>query len=240
GRLIEHLKKIGEYENTIFVFFSDNGPEGANRAELERWQTWFEEEGIDNSYENMGKPNSFITLNKGWVQASSTPFLWFKGRVSEGGIRVPAIFAYSGVIPAGSRSDAFGSVLDLMPSLLGYAGVEHPGSSYNGREIYPMDGRSLEPVLAGKSDRVYTEEDSIAFELFGYGNSALFQGDWKILKLIPPWGDGEWKLFNIRQDPRELTNLARQYPDRLKEMITLYEQYEEEKGVISTTEVLYK
>lgn len=240
GRLIEHLKKIGEYENTVFVFFSDNGPEGANRAQLEPWQNWFKKEGIDNSYENIGKPNSFISLNEGWVQASSTPFLWYKGRVSEGGIRVPAIFAYPGVIPAGSRSDAFGSVLDLMPTLLGYAGVEHPGSSYNGQEIYPMDGRSLQPMLAGKSDRVYNEKDSVAFELFGYGNGALFQGDWKIVKLIPPWGDGQWKLFNIRQDPRELTNLSQQYPDKLKEMIALYEQYEKEKGVISTTEILYK
>ncbi len=240
GRLIEYLKKIGEYENTIFVFISDNGAEGANRAARERWQTWFEEEGIDNTYENLGKPNSFVTLNEGWAQVSSTPFLGYKGRVSEGGIRVPAIFAYSGVIPADSRSDAFGSVIDLMPTLLGYAGVEHPGDSYNGQEIYPLNGRSLEPVLSAKSDRVYTEEDSIAFELFGYGNSALFQGDWKIVRLIEPWGDGEWKLFNIRQDPRELTNLAQQYPERLKEMITLYQQYEQNKGVVSTTEVLYK
>ncbi len=240
GRLIEHLKKIGEYENTVFVFLSDNGAEGANRAAKERWQTWFEKEGIDNSYENIGKPNSFITLNQAWAQVSSTPLLWYKGRVSEGGIRVPAIFAYSGIIPANTRSDAFGSVLDLMPTLLNYAGVKHPGNNYNGREIYPMEGRSLGPVLEKKSDRIYTEEDSIGFELFGYGNSALFQGDWKILRLIPPWGDGEWKLFNIRQDPRELTNLAQQYPERLKQMIALYEQYEQEQGVVPTTEVLYK
>ncbi|MEL7036727.1 MAG: arylsulfatase [Cyanobacteria bacterium J06592_8] len=240
GRLIDHLKQIGEYENTIFVFISDNGPEGANRPERPAWQAWLQEEGVDNSYGNIGKPNSFVALNIGWTQVSSTPFLWFKGRVSEGGIRVPAIFAYPGVIPADSQSDAFGSVVDLMPTLLEYAGVEHPGNSYNGQEIYPLNGRSLEPVLSGESDRVYTEEDSIGFELFGFGNSALIQGDWKILRLIEPWGDGEWKLFNIRQDPRELTNLAQQEPERLQEMIRLYEQYEQEKGVVSTTEVLYE
>jgi len=240
GRLIDYLKEIGEYENTVFIFFSDNGPEGANRAQLERWQTWFEEDNINNSYENIGQPNSFVTLNPGWTQASSTPFLWYKGRVSEGGIRVPAIFAYSGVIAANSRSDAFGSVLDLMPTVLEYAGVKHPGTHYNGQEIYPIEGRSLEPVLAKKSDRVYSEEDTIAFELFGNGNSALFQGDWKIVRLIQPWGDGEWKLYNIRQDPRELIDLSEQYPERLKEMIAAYEKYAQEKGVIPTTEVLYK
>ncbi len=240
GRLIEHLKQIGEYENTVFIFLSDNGAEGANRAELERWQTWFEKDGIDNSYENIGQPNSFVTLNPGWTQASSTPFLWFKGRVSEGGIRVPAIFAYPGVIPIESRSDAFGSVLDLMPTVLEYAGVKHPGTRYNGQEIYPMEGRSLEPVLAKTSDRVYNEEETIGFELFGYGNSALFQGDWKIVRLIEPWGDGQWKLYNIRQDPRELIDLSEQYPERLKAMIASYEEYAQEKGVIPTTEVLYK
>ncbi len=239
GRLIAYLKEIDEYENTIFVFFSDNGAEGANRTAGPEYKERIEKEGIDNSYENIGKPKSFISLDKGWVQVSSTPLLWYKGRVSEGGIRVPAVFAYSKVIPANSRSDAFGSVLDLMPTLLDYAGVQHPGNNYNGRDIFPMQGKSLKPVLEGKQDRVYTDQDSVGFELFGYGNSALFQGDWKILRLIEPWGDGEWKLFNIRQDPRELTNLAQQYPERLKQMIALYEEYEKEKGVVTIDTITY-
>ncbi|MDY6803124.1 MAG: arylsulfatase [Cyanobacteriota bacterium] len=240
GRLIDYLKEIGEYENTIFVFFSDNGAEGANRSQLERWKVWLEEDGIDNSYENIGLPNSFATLDKGWTQVSSTPLLWFKGKVSEGGIRVPAVFSYSGAIEPGTRSEAFGQVLDLMPTLLDYAGVEYPGTSYEGKEIYPMGGRSLRPMLEGKSDRVYSDSDPVGFELFGYGNSALFQGDWKIVKIIPPWGDGQWKLFNLAQDPRELNDLSPYYPQKLEQMISLYEEYEKEKGVVPTTEVLYK
>lgn len=239
GRLIDHLKKIGEYDNTIFIFLSDNGAEGNNRLESQKYQTWFKKEGIDNSYQNIGNANSFVGLNRAWAQVGSTPFLWYKGRVSEGGIRVPAIFSYAGVIKAGNKTAAFASVMDVMPTLLEYAGVKHPGTSYKGNQILPMQGRSLRSLLEGKRDRIYNENDGIGFELFGSGNSALFQGDWKILKLSPPWGDGQWKLFNLREDPRELVDLSKQHPERLVKMISLYEKYAQEKGVISASKELY-
>ena len=239
GRLIDHLKKIGEYDNTIFIFFGDNGAEGSSRFDSKTYQEWFKQLGIDNSYENIGKINSFVAVGRGWAQVQATPHLWYKGRVSEGGIRVPAIVSYAGGIKGNSRNDAFSSVLDLMPTLLEYAQVKHPGTEYKGRPILPMEGRSLRPILEGKSDRIYGENDPVAFELFGTGNSALFMGDWKILKLSPPWGDGEWKLFNLRQDPRELNDLSQQHPQRLAKMISLYEQYEKEKGVISASENSY-
>ncbi len=239
GRLIDYLKEIGEYDNTIILFLSDNGPEGADRPERERWKTWLEEEDIDNSYENIGSGNSFVAVGEGWAQVSSTPFLWYKGRVTEGGLRVPAIVTYPGVIEAGTRSDALASVVDIMPTLLQYAGVEHPGTRYDGREIYPMDGRSMRPVLDGESDEIYGENDPVAFELFGNGNSALIMGDWKIIRQSSPWGDGEWQLFNLGEDPRELNDLSEQYPERLTKMIALYEEYEQAKGVVQTTEVLY-
>lgn len=239
GRLIAHLKQIGEYDNTIFIFLSDNGAEGNNRIESERYQTWLKQEGIDNRYENLGNANSFVGLGRPWAQVGATPFLWYKGRVSEGGIRVPAIFSYPGVIKEGTKTAALGTVKDFMPTILDYAGVRYPGISYKGNPIYPMEGKSLRPVLEGKRDRVYGENDAVGFELFGSGNRALIQGDWKILLLSPPWGDGQWKLFNLREDPRELVDLSKQYPQRLTKMISLYEQYEKEKGVVSTTKELY-
>jgi len=239
GRLLDYLKKIGEYDNTIFVFFSDNGAEGSSRAQSQPYQAWFKQIGINNSYENIGKVNSFVEVGRSWAQVQATPYQWYKGRVSEGGIRVPAIVSYKGAIKANARSDAFGSVRDLMPTLLEYAGVKHPGTRYQGRAIFPTEGRSLRPVLEGKRSQIYGENDPVAFELFGNGNSALFMGDWKIMKLNPPWGDGQWKLFNLRQDPEELNDLSKQYPERLAKMIPLYEQYEKEKGVIPTSEASY-
>ena len=248
GRLLDHLKKIGEYDNTIFVFLSDNGPEGNTRIQSQRYQQWFKEEKIDNSYQNIGNANSFVGVGRAWVQVLATPFLWYKGRVSEGGIRVPAIISYSGVTKAGTQTNAFASVLDLMPTFLEYAGIQHPGNCYQGHPIFEMQGLSLCSLLSGRSDAlrqdpnclgIYGENHPIGFELFGSGNMALCQGEWKIIKLKPPFGDEQWKLFNITQDPTESHDLSKQEPQRLASMISLYEQYEKEKGVISTDEELY-
>lgn len=235
GRLLSYLKQIGEYENTIIVFLSDNGPDIGKKAEPKDYQAWLEQKGIDNCYETIGEANSFIHYSKPWAQVSATPLLQFKGRCAEGGIRVPAIISYPGAIKPEIRSSAFCSVLDITPTLLEYAQVEHPGEQYNGKRIYKMDGRSIRPLLEGKIERIYDYDNSIAFELFGTGNSALFLGDWKILKLSAPFGNGHWQLFNLHQDPRELNDLSAQEPKRLAAMLFLYELYEQEKRVISVT-----
>src|SRR5919202_1716007 len=103
GRLLDHLKKIGEYDNTIFIFLSDNGAEGNTRLESKRYKTWLKKEGIDNSYENIGSANSFVGYGRTWAEVGTTPFMWYKGRVSEGGVRVPAIISYSGVTKLGTQ-----------------------------------------------------------------------------------------------------------------------------------------
>lgn len=236
GRLIAHLKKIGEYDNTIFILMSDNGAAGQdfanNPKEKPDYDAWFKKIGINNSYQNMGRANSFIELGPAWAQVGATPFLWFKARVSEGGTRIPVIFSYPGAIKSGVKTEAFATGLDFMPTFLDYTGVKHPGNTYNGRSIIPMQGRSLRPILEGKAQQVYGPNDPVGFELFGTGNSALIMGDWKILKLAPPWGDNKWKLFNLRQDPRELNDLSKSNPEMFNKMIGLYEKYEKEKGVV--------
>ncbi len=232
GRLIQHLKNIGEYENTIFVFMSDNGAASHDfAAGHKEFEEWFKKEGIDNSYENIGNANSFVAYGKGWADVSATPFFGFKGRVYEGGIRVPIIFHYPKAIKQGTNRTAFATVMDIKPTLLDYAGVRHP-STFKGHQILPMDGRSLRPLLEGRANRVYGENDAVGFELFGDGNRALFMGDWKVIRVNKPYGDNQWRLFNVVEDPRELNDLSKQYPDKLSKMISLYEDYEKRKGVV--------
>ncbi len=233
GRLIDHLKQIGEYDNTIFLFFSDNGPEGVDRKA--KSQQWVQEAGYNNSLDNMGNSDSLISVNPGWAQVSATPFLGYKEHLSEGGIREPAFFSYPGAIKSGSKSDALLFERDIMPTLLDFAKVEHPGESYQGNPVFKLDGRSIRPLLEGKVSRIYGENDPVGFELtLNSADSALYLGDWKILKISePPFGDGQWKLFNLRQDPRELNDLSKQEPERLAAMIFLYKQYEQANGVIS-------
>lgn len=232
GRLVNHLKQIGEYDNTIFIFMADNGAAAHDFSKGHKeFAEWFKKEGIDNSYENIGTAKSFVAYGPGWAQVSATPHKGFKGRVYEGGIRVPFMVYYPGAVKAGATTKAFGNVRDITPTLLDFAGVEQPGSTYNDRPIIPIQGRSLRPVLEGKADRVYGENDPVGFELFGDGNRALFMGDWKVINVNKPLGDNKWRLYNIMQDPTESNDLSRQNPEQFQKMISLYEQYEKDKGV---------
>lgn len=234
GRIVEHLKQIGEYDNTIFVFLSDNSAAGDDYSEEDpqTYQAWFKKMGINNSYENIGNANSFVGYGQPWAQVGTTPFQWFKGKMSEGGIRVPMIVFRPGEIESKSKIDAFANSLDLTPTLLDYAGIKHPGVNYQGRPIFPLQGRSLRPLLEGKAERIYGLNEPVGMELYGVGNSALFLGDWKIVKLKQPWGNGKWHLYNLSIDPTELKDLAQMYPLQLNKMVALYEKYEQEKGVV--------
>ncbi len=228
GKLVDYLKEIGEYENTIIIYFNDNGP--SYRLPAPRT------EGYDNSYENLGEPDSLIATEYEWAQVMSTPHYATKGTVAQGGIRGHFAVVYPGTITPGSRSNAFASVMDLVPTILDYAGVSHPAPNYKDRSIHHMEGRSKRSLWEGTADYIYADDEPIGFELYGYTNKALFLGDWKILKLgDAPWGNGEdepWKLFNLAIDPTETKDLSQIYPEKLEQMIELYEEQEKEWGFV--------
>ena len=241
GRLIKHLKDIGEYDNTVFIFISDNGGSGLDFVNTtngklspsELYKEWFEKIGIDNSYENLGRGNSYVSLGLNWSQVSNTPLLWSKARHSEGGTRVPAFISYPrGGVQSGKRTDAFAHELNIVPTVLNYAGINPPKNTYQGRTVIPPQGRSLRAFLEGKATRVYSPNEPFAQEVFGTNNKSLKLGDWKILKLNPPWGDNTWKLYNLREDPRELNDLSQNNPEQLNKMVALYDQYAKEKNIV--------
>jgi arylsulfatase len=226
GEFMDYLKETGEYDNTIFVFMSDNGADGHDRSRQDVYKEWYQKIGVDNSLENMGLPNSFVSRGVEWGQVSGTPFRAQKATTAEGGTRANLILYYPGMIEGGEMTDVFATVKDLAPTLLDYADVEHPGSSYKGREIHPLSGRSMRPFIEGDSEYVYGPDEPVAIELGGTINDSLFMGDWKLLRIgDEEWGDGEWELFNVAEDPGELNNLAAQEPQRLLQMRAAYEQF---------------
>ena len=93
-----------------------------------------------------------------------------------------------------------------------------------------MTGRSLLPVLNGEIQSVYADEDIRAIEVSG--NSALYKGDYKILRSILPVGDGKWRLFNLAGDPGETKDLSAEQPQRLQNMLAHYGAYAAEVGVL--------
>jgi arylsulfatase len=233
GRFMDHLKEIGEYDNTIFLFMSDNGGDGHDRARQEVYKEWFQKLGVNNSLENLGLPNSFASRGLEWVQVSVTPYWGEKATVTEGGIRAPLIVYYPGVIDSGTRTDALATVRDVTPTLLEYVGIKHPGTSYNGKTIEPMTGTSMMPLLSGESDRVHPADEGVVIELGGTVNHSMFMGDWKIMRLAEePWADGTWELFNLKTDPGEQDNLASQEPERLESMVKIYQDYVRSVGYV--------
>ena len=116
-----------------------------------------------------------------------------------------------------------------MPTLLDLAGVTI-SEQFNGRKVRPMQGKSVLDMFKGKAAVPYAEASQVGYEIFGL--KAYFVGDWKILWLPKPFGTGEWELFNLKQDPAEINDLSKQHPEKLKDMIALWEQYKIENKVL--------
>ena len=240
GTMIDYLKEIGEYENTAIFFMSDNGPEGhAMEKSFPEVAAWADE-CCDNSYENIGNADSYVWLGPNWARAGNTPLRMFKGYTSQGGVRAPAFFHYPRVMQRAVMNDSIVTVKDVMPTLLELAGIEHPGAgTFQGREVIAMEGRSVVPVLTGACASIREPGDFMGWELFG--KQAIRQGDWKILYVpsvpsrderLPVLKPGQWQLYNLAEDPAEMNDLAHSNPEKLREMLALWEQYTQEINFI--------
>ena len=235
ARVFDYLNEIGEYDNTMIIFLSDNGANGhlptAYPGQTEEYLDSF-----DNSLENRGQINSFIETGPGWTQASMAPSRLFKAFTAEGGIRAPLIVKLPGAMPnAGEINQSFFHVRDIMPTILDVAGVGFT-QKINGRSVVAMQGSSVADFISGNVKTPYSGADQVGYELFGM--KAFFDGDWKILWMPPPFGPGDWQLYNLREDPGELVNLSDQHPERLVKMIAQWEQYKEENGVLEISYAL--
>ena len=240
GRLIDNLKEIGEYDNTIIFFMSDNGPEGHALQKTFPEAAEWTKQCCDNSYENIGNADSYVWLGPNWGQAGNTPLRMFKGYPSQGGVRAPAFFHYPRAMQVAAMNDSITTVKDVMPTLLELAGVEHPGAGmFQGREVLAMQGRSVVPVLTGERDTIRAPGDYMGWELFG--KQAIRQGDWKIINIpsipsrdvrLPVLKPGQWQLYNLAEDPAEMNDLADSNPEKLRELLALWEQYTTENNYI--------
>ena len=231
GRMVNFLRDIDEFENTIVIFLSDNGADPwfmedypTNRTEVgSQWLAAF-----DNSIDNIGNPGSHFAYGNGWASASAGPFDRFKMTVSEGGIRGPLIVAGPG-IASGRQVDSLAYVWDIMATMLDFAGADYP-DQIDGQAIEPMRGRSLKGVLTGTADSVYGSDEFLAGEM---GNGMWVRlGDFKAVAVAPPYGDGAWRLYDLSDDPGETQDLAKQRPDLLEELQAAWREYADDVNLI--------
>jgi len=231
GRVLEHLRQSGDYDNTLVVFMSDNGPSKTSIADYlalgGEGAAFFEQ--FDNSASNKGLSGSSTDIGPGWAYAAATPLRLFKGYVAQGGIQVPAIIKLPGnMANAGSRMDRLTHVMDLMPTFLSVAEAVYPGV-YNGESLVPLQGQSLMPMLDGESP---LEAESRELGWSAYGMDAYRKDRWKVLRLPEPYGNGDWQLYDLAADPGEMHDLSTEFPDRTAALANAWKDYADSNGVI--------
>lgn len=230
GRLIAHLKSTGEFDHTVFVFLSDNGPEGSDYKAAVPWLLFNYSRDID----RLGGPGAYVVPGPSWASASASPLSTFKFYAGEGGIRSPLIISGKAVAASNQIHAGLTHVTDIVPTLLDLAQVPRPGRTYQGQPIEAMTGRSLLPVLADPGARVRGSDEPLGYELAG--NKALFKGDLKLVLNNPPAGDGQWRLYDLSVDPGETKDLQAVLPAQFKAMQADYAAWARAHGVLPMPE----
>ena len=235
GRLIQYLKESGQYDNTVIIFTSDNGPAAGDVPLL-----WINALGYNRDYETLGERYSYGTIGASFGSAVASPLGHYKFHSGEGGIRVPLIISGPQVADShrGRICHSRAFVKDLAPTILALAGTHHPGTQYKGKAIEASTGKNLLPVIAAQTDSVYTDEDVIAYEIGG--NAALIKGDYKITLNRGGTNDGRWHLYNITEDPGETEPLETVETTIFFDLLAEYETYARENGVIPVPKNYYQ
>jgi arylsulfatase A-like enzyme len=227
GRLMKYLSDIGEADNTVIVFMSDNGADNNEQEKI--FPEWYAAN-FDLSYERMGLKGSYVNYGPGWAGASGTPLTLFKGSASEGGLRAPLIFHGPAHIKSAVNTDAFAFVTDITPTLLELANVSAPTGSYGGKDVHPINGKSMLKLLRGEDDVVHNPDEAVTYEMAG--SAAVFRGDYKLMRNNPPFGDRQWRLYHAKEDPVEVHDLAKAKPELVAELIAEYDRFVEKFKVI--------
>lgn len=200
GRVLGKIEELGEAENTVVFFLSDNGAseDSADRSTVDGAMPW--------------EVTSYLTQGRVWANASNTPYRKYKTTDYEGGTRTPMIAYWPGKIQAGSVTDHVGHLVDFTPTLLDLANVDAPSE---------LAGHSLVPTLRGEA----SERPWPLFWQFGK-YQAIRDRDWKCIRHVK----GNWELYNLQSDPTEMVDLAAQKPELVEQLANTWESWWETKS----------
>ena len=215
GMVTEHLADKGILDNTLIILLSDNGgnAEGGLYGKCN---------GAD-----PGNVGSNVWLGTAWADVSNTPYFLYKHHGHEGGCNTPLILFWpDGISPElrGSidKTD-YGHITDIMATLTDITGACYPDVR-DGHKVPPMEGTSLAPLFRGESPDRRGKPVIVEHE----GNKMLRLGDWKI---VQEYSETSWMLYNIKEDPVEMHDLAAEKPELLKELTRLYDSEAKRTGV---------
>lgn len=251
GRVLDHLRESGQYDNTVIIFMSDNGAEGITpEALIARTSKSTPREhkakvlatiaSANSDPSKMGTTESFIAYGSQWAQAAMAPYHKSKGEMEDGGVRVPAFIWGRGIV--GQRIiDSPLSVRDIMPTIVDLADTSRDASSNDETpdvgDVPLPSAKSWKPLLAGKVDGVRSEHDVLAWEL--HLKRAVRVGNWKAIygRDAPvhskdPRVSSSWKLYNLAADAGESRDVSAANPAVLGRLVANWDSYARANGVV--------
>ena len=237
GRLMDYLRSIDEYENTIFIFTSDNGAEGSpliSPTAQSPLDQWFQQVDYETGIETLGERGSWVAIGPSNATIAASPLAYYKFHANEGGLRVPLVMSGPGITGRGKLTDEFVFVTDLAPTILGLLNIGNHNGSWQGGAVEEIVGNDFSSFLAGENQVIHSVDEAIGYELGG--NSALFKGDHKIVINKLERNETEWSLYNIKIDPGEVNDLKAEQPQLYEEMLADYEAWEKENDVLPMPE----
>ena len=234
GEIVARIKELGQEENTLILFLSDNG---GNLEELTSAVSDREsapKEAPDGRPIQIGNDPTIIpgtaetyqSYGLPWANLSNTPFRFYKHFAHEGGISTPLIARWPGVIKNSvTWNHQVGHVMDILATCLDVAAVEYP-KVHGGHDVIPLEGKSLVPIF---SNGYRDGHDILCWE--HQGNRAIREGKWKLVSNYPNY----WELHDLEADRTELKDLVNYYPDRVNRMVDLYNSWADKVGVLPWT-----
>lgn len=234
GRLLDKLEEDGRLDNTLVIFMSDNGANPKEPFNYPGNSPEIINERFDNSIENYGSRDSFISEGAAWAEVSNTPYSRYKMTTNEGGICTPLIVSGKKFVRE-SHLDTHTllHVTDLFPTILDFAQAERP-AEWNGIRLAPLYGHSFRKNIDEPSAE--TEDRTLCFEMTE--NKSVIKGDWKAVMLTRPYGDGnKWCLYNLKDDIAERKDLSDSCPDKLKELVDCWQDYASSVGYIKSDNI---
>lgn len=237
GRIIEALERVGELDNTLIFVTADNGASGEGGLQGTFNETYVlnglqtELDANLRHLEDWGRANTYPHYHAAWASAGNTPFQYFKQAVHRGGQSDFLVVHWpNGIEAQGEIRDQYHHIIDIAPTILDAASIEVP-AEYHGIEQQPMDGISMRYAFTDAD--APSQRTRQYYEMFG--NRGIYADGWKAVSLhgqrmpwntnsVSPFEDDVWELYNLEEDFSEANNLADQYPEKLEEMIAIFEE----------------
>ena len=224
GRLLGYIESMGELDDTLVIFLSDNGgsrevgPEGSwnTAGHFFHGQPATTAENLEH-YDEIGDVNTHPHYPRGWMQASNAPFVHGKRSTYAGGVQVPFIVSWpNGIEARGEIRNQFHHVIDVVPTVLELTGVDHP-ARLEGRESMPLEGVSM-AYSFGDADAPSTRRAQY-YEI--EAQRAYYADGYKIVAWRPQtkrYDEVKWELYDLRSDFSESIDLAAEHPDKVRDL----------------------